>query len=81
VQNVKNILDSDSGQMANGEIKSTYYHKIYPYARETGSTQKGAVDDLRENIDKIDKKYEDAPSRTHPHAEHYLIVKVNTRLF
>ena len=27
------------------------------------------------------KKYEDAPSRTHPHAEHYLIVKVNTRLF
>lgn len=55
VQNVKNILDSDSGQMANGEIKSTYYHKIYPYARETGSTQKGAVDDLRENIDKIDK--------------------------
>ena len=55
VQNVKNILDSDSGQMANGEIKSTYYHKIYPYARETGSTQKGAVDALRENIDKIDK--------------------------
>mgnify|MGYP000915819005 CR=1 FL=1 len=55
VQNVKNILDSDSGQMANGEIKSTYYHKIYPHARETGSTQRGAVDGLRENIDKIDK--------------------------
>lgn len=55
VQNVKNILDSDSGQMANGEIKSTYYHKIYSHARETSSTQKGAVDALRENIDKIDK--------------------------
>ena len=54
-QKVKNILDSDSSQMANGEIKSTYYHKIYPHARETGSTQRGAVDSLRANIDKIDK--------------------------
>ena len=55
VKKIKKALDSDSGQMANGEIKSTYYYKIYPNARETGSTQRGAVDSLRENIDKIDK--------------------------
>lgn len=47
VQNVKTILDSDSDL--------TYYNKIYPHARETVSTQRSAVDSLRENINKIDQ--------------------------
>ena len=47
VQNVKNILDSDSDL--------TYYNQIYRNALEADSTKRGAVDGLRENIDKIDK--------------------------
>lgn len=47
MQNVKNILDSDSDL--------TYYNQIYRNALEADSTKRGAVDGLRENIDKIDK--------------------------